>query len=323
MLNQISSQSSKGNEALGGMRRRLRALATVRKARDCREAGSARALRDASWKLALHQKDAALRRSIVVLTALVLCGLGGLAIICGQSQDPRLGSWEIHDMKRPQPPVVEPGSESSQERPGKPPSDAVVLFDGTDLSKWKTRETDQPAKWKVVDGYIEVAPKTGYITTRQSFGDCQLHIEWSAPLPAHGTGQERGNSGVYLMDKYELQVLDSYNNQTYPDGQAAGLYGQYPPLVNASRAPGLWQTYDVVFHGPRFDKAGKLLRPARATVFHNGVLVQDDSELTGPTEHHQRPPYSAHPEKMPLSLQDHGQPVRYRNIWIREIPARG
>ena len=155
--------------------------------------------------------------------------------------------------------------------------------------------------------------------TKDAYGDCQLHVEWSAPNPPIGTDQDRGNSGVFLHGLYEIQVLDSYNNVTYADGEAAAVYGQYPPLVNAARPPGDWQTYDIIFHGPRFDADGKLLRKATVTVFFNGVLVQDHVELTGPTEHHQRPPYKPTPEKLPLSLQDHNHPVRYRNLWIREL----
>jgi hypothetical protein len=226
--------------------------------------------------------------------------------------------WKIHDLTRPVPPVVDPGSASTQDSPGHPPSDAVVLFDGTDLSKWQHKD-GTPAKWKVENGYAEVVAKTGFIYTKQSFGDCQLHVEFREPTPPHGESQERGNSGVFLMGLYEVQVLDSYENKTYADGQASALYGQYPPLVNASRPPGQWQWYDIVFHGPRFDADGKLLRPARVTVFHNGVFVQDNVELSGPTAHGQRPPYKAQPDKLPLALQDHGNPVRFRNIWIREL----
>jgi 3-keto-disaccharide hydrolase len=226
--------------------------------------------------------------------------------------------WKIHDMDRPVPAVVDPGSASTPDAPGHAPSDAVQLFDGKDLSKWAHKD-GSPAKWKVENGYAEVAAKTGYIYTRESFGDCQLHVEFSEPVPPKGESQERGNSGIFLMGLYEIQVLDSYENKTYADGQASSVYGQYPPLVNASRPPGQWQTYDIVFHGPRFDASGKLTRPAHVTVLHNGVLVQDNVELTGPTEHHQRPPYKAHAEKLPLGLQDHGNPVRYRNIWIREL----
>lgn len=216
---------------------------------------------------------------------------------------------KIHDMNRAQPRIITPGP---------PPSDAVVLFNGKDLSGWQTFN-GKPAGWNVRDGYFEVAPGSGDIQTRQAFGDCQLHVEWATPNPPRGTGQERGNSGVYLMSKYEVQVLDSYQSKTYPDGQAAALYGQYPPLVNASLPPGQWQTYEIIFHGPRFARDGKVTRPARVTVLHNGVLVQDNVELTGPTEHAQRPPYTPHPERLPLRLQDHDYPVRFRNIWIREL----
>jgi hypothetical protein len=229
-------------------------------------------------------------------------------------------AWKIHDLNRPLPPVIDPGTPSTQDSPGRPPSDAVVLFDGKDLSKWAHKD-GSAAKWKVENGYAEVAAKTGYIYTRAAFGDCQLHVEFTEPAPPKGESQERGNSGVFLMGLYEIQVLDSYENKTYADGEAAAVYGQYPPLVNSSRPPGQWQTYDIVFHGPRFDKDGKLLRPARATVFHNGVLAQDNVELSGPTAHGKRPPYEAQPEKLPLALQDHGNPVRYRNIWIRELKA--
>ena len=228
--------------------------------------------------------------------------------------------WKIHDMNRPVPPVVDPGTASTQDSPGRPPSDAIVLFDGKDLSKWQHKD-GSAAKWKVENGYAEVVAKTGYIYTKQAFGDCQLHVEFREPTPPHGESQERGNSGVFLQGLYEVQVLDSYENRTYADGQASAIYGQYPPLVNAARPPGQWQTYDIIFHGPRFDSDGKLTRPARFTVFHNGVLVQDNVEPTGPTAHGQRPPYAPQPEKLPLALQDHGNPVRYRNVWIRELKS--
>jgi len=228
--------------------------------------------------------------------------------------------WPIHDETRPQPRIVDPGTPSTEERAGRPPADAVVLFDGKDLSKWRTDKDGSPAKWKVADGYMEVAAGAGDIRTEQAFGDCQLHVEWAAPNPPQGKGgQDRGNSGVFLMGTYEIQVLDSYGNKTYPDGQASAVYGQYPPLVNAARPPGRWQTYDIVFRAPRFDSAGAVTRPARVTVLHNGVLVQDARELSGPTGHHVRPPYKAGPDKAPLKLQDHAHPVRYRSIWIREL----
>ena len=193
-----------------------------------------------------------------------------------------------------------------------------MLFDGKDLSKWRNGKGG-PAEWRVRDGFMEVAPETKDIHTEQSFGSCQLHVEWAAPDPPREKDQGRGNSGVYLMNVYELQVLDSYQNQTYADGQAGAVYGQYPPLVNASLPPGQWQNYDVVFHRPHFAADGKVLRPARITVLHNGVLVQDNITLTGPTWYMARPPYKAHPDKLPIPLQDHDQPVRFRNIWIREL----
>jgi hypothetical protein len=226
--------------------------------------------------------------------------------------------WKVHDRNRPQPPVITPATCSTQEQAGQPPSDATTLFNGQDLSNWESIKGG-PAKWKVGNGYFEVAAGTGNIRTKQAFGDCQLHVEWASPSPPRGEDQDRGNSGVYLMSLYEIQVLDSYHSKTYPDGQAAGVYGQYPPLVNACRPPGQWQIYDIIWHGPRFETAGKLLRPATVTVIHNGVLVQDHVTLTGPTEHMKRPTYQPHPEKMPLMLQDHNHPVRFRNLWIREL----
>ncbi len=243
--------------------------------------------------------------------------LFGLAPVIGAA--PAAGQvstrWPIHSRDRPQPPVVTP---APTDQPAAPPADAIVLFGGTDLSPWQG-DSGQAAPWKVEDGYVEIVAGSGEIRTRRGFGDCQLHIEWRAPSPTVGEGQDRGNSGVFLMGRYEVQVLDSYDNLTYPDGQAAALYGQYPPLVNASRPPGQWQSYDIVFRRPRFDSQGKVLQPARVTVFHNGVLVQDNVLLSGPTAHQRRPPYVAHPDRLPIHLQDHGSPVRYRNIWIREL----
>ena len=223
--------------------------------------------------------------------------------------------WPQHSMDRPRPPVVQPAAQTA---PVPPPADAIVLFDGKDLSQWRA-EDSSAAKWLVKDGYVEVNPGTGMLISRRGFGDVQLHIEWATPTPPQGEGQERGNSGVFLMGTYEVQVLDSYQNDTYPDGQAGAIYGQNPPLVNASRPPGVWQSYDIVFRRPHFKADGSLERPARMTILHNGVLVQDNFELTGPTAHQRRPPYSAHPDKLPLRLQDHGNRVRYRDIWIREL----
>ena len=238
---------------------------------------------------------------------------GGLSPAFAEEKD-----WGVHDRARPVPVVVTPGTASEQKSAGGVPSDAVVLFNGKDLTAWEAVKGGE-AKWKVENGYFEVVPKTGAIQTRQGFGDCQLHVEWMSPDPPVGKDQDRGNSGVFFMSTYEVQVLDSYQSVTYADGQASSVYGQYPPLVNASRKPGEWQTYDIVFRAPRFDGDGKLLRPARVTVLHNGVLVQDNVEIMGPTAHRRRPPYEAHAAKLPIQLQDHSHPVRFRNIWIREL----
>jgi hypothetical protein len=198
------------------------------------------------------------------------------------------------------------------------PSDAIVLFDGEDLSQWKSDKDGGPAKWEVKDGAARVNG-TGYISTKQSFGDCQLHIEWATPAEVKGEGQGRGNSGVYLQGRYEIQILDSYKNKTYYDGQAGAVYKEYAPLVNVCRKPGEWQAYDIIYHAPRFDDAGKLLKPGRVTVLQNGVLIQDNVEIKGPTGAAGEPKYTAHPLKQPLTLQDHHNPVRFRNIWIREL----
>lgn len=262
-----------------------------------------------------------LTTAILVVTAVTVALVLISTMGCSHQASPGVTiQWQIHDRNRPQPPVITPGEASTQDQAGKPPSDAIIVFDGKDLDGWESVKGG-PALWKVGDGYLEVVPHTGDIKTKQAFGDCQLHVEWAAPDPPRGQDQDRGNSGVYLMTLYELQVLDSYQSITYPDGQAAAIYGQYPPMVNACRPPGQWQTYDVIFHGPVFDQAGKLLRPAIETVLHNGVLVQDHVALTGPTAHGERPPYHVQPAKLPLQLQDHNHPVRFRNIWIREIAA--
>lgn len=237
-------------------------------------------------------------------------------VLAQESRDP--ADWEIHDRERPQPQVVTPPTPSTQEAAGRPPSDAIVLFGGSGLSAWE-RPNGEAAPWNATSEYFQVRPGTGPIQTKQGFGDVQLHVEWSAPRPPVGEDQDRGNSGVFLMGRYEVQVLDSYLNQTYPDGQASAVYGQYPPLVNAMRAPGEWNTYDIVFRRPRFDDGGNLVSPAYVTVFHNGVLVQNNEELTGPSGHYERPPYEAHPDRLPISLQDHDHPVRFRNIWVREL----
>jgi len=201
--------------------------------------------------------------------------------------------------------------------PGPPPSDAIVLFDGKDLSQWKG-EKNNPAKWEVKDG-VATVNGTGSISTKQEFGDCQLHVEWATPEKVEGEGQGRGNSGILLQGRYEVQVLDSYINKTYYHGQAGAIYKQYAPLVNACRKPGEWQSYDIIFHAPRFDADGKLEKPATVTVSQNGVLVQDNAEIKGSTGPTGAPKYRAHPLKQSVVLQDHHNPVRYRNIWIREL----
>jgi hypothetical protein len=225
----------------------------------------------------------------------------------------------VHDDARPRPDVVAPGPAAE---PVPPPGDAVILFDGTDLSAWVSAKTGGPAEWKVGDGWFEVAPKSGDIRTSAGFGSCQLHIEWAAPAEVSGNSQGRGNSGVFLMGLYEIQVLDSYDNVSYADGQAGAVYGQFPPLVNACRPPGQWQTYDIVFERPRFGEGGEVERPAVVTVFHNGVLIHNRRELMGPMAHKKATAYAAHADRLPIGLQEHGNPVRFRNVWVREIEER-
>ena len=232
--------------------------------------------------------------------------------------------WAIHDMNRPQPPRVEPGTFSSQEQPGKPPSDAVVLFDGTEaaLSKWESEKPPgEPTKWVVKDGTLQCVPGSGYVRSKEHFADCHLHIEWSAPSKVEGDSQGRGNSGVFLMGEVEVQVLDNYNNPTYADGFAGSVYGVNPPLANALHAPGQWQVYDIVFRRPIFVD-GKLVDPGYLTVFCNGVLLQEHTPLEGGGGHKKRSQDHPFPEAGPLKLQDHGNPVRYRNIWYRPLPKR-
>ncbi len=248
-----------------------------------------------------------LRLVLVACTSLLSVDIG-----IGQVES----RWKAHAIHRPRPPIIRP---SAQALPVLAPSDALVLFDGKDLSQWRS-EDGSPAKWVARDGYMESVKGSGYIFTRQNFGDVQLHVEWAAPTPAIGRSQGRGNSGVFLMGLYEIQVLDSYENDTYADGQAAAVYGQYPPLVNTCLPPGEWQSYEILFRRPRFDPNGNLTEPARITLFHNGILVQDNVRLWGPTAWLQHLPYEPHPDKLPVSLQDHGNPVRFRNIWLRELP---
>jgi hypothetical protein len=231
------------------------------------------------------------------------------------------GKWHVHDPNRPQPPVVTPGKQFSQMADA--PSDAVVLFDGKDFSKWQGEKgRNNPTgevKWKLENGYMETT-STGVIRTKDEFGDFQMHLEFATPSTVVGKGQGRGNNGVNIYGQYEIQVLDSYNNKTYPDGQASAIYGQYPPQVNASRPPGEWQTYDIIWEAPRWDTSGKLVKKAHATVLHNGVLVHHDRELFGRTGHRMFGNYDKpQPPHGFIQLYEHGNPVRFRNIWIRPI----
>ena len=256
--------------------------------------------------------------------AVIVSGLTGFAQAYIHGDLPNdTHAWAVHDKNRPNPVKV-------TAEVGKPPSDAIVLFDGTQKSVDKNwHNWGKPTGWVATNGTFLCVPGKGGACTKQSFGDCQLHIEWMAPHGLRGKGQSRGNSGVFLMDKYEIQVLDSYEtdpafpekNPNYPDGQAGAVYGQTIPLVNPARPAGEWQSYDIIFHQPVW-KDGKVLYPGSMTVFFNGVLVQDHWELEGPTLYMRRTANAKHAEKAPLSLQDHGNPVPYRNIWIREIPSR-
>lgn len=257
------------------------------------------------------------------LVVVLFCSLSGWseAETPAKKPNPFLpNGWRVHDLERPVPPVVEPGHGF-----GEAPSDAIVLFDGHSMDAWVgTVSTNKKKKynpkgevlWQVRDGFVEVTP-TGSISTRQAFGDCQLHLEWAAPIEAKGSGQQRGNSGVFLMGRYEIQLLDCFENESYADGMAAAIYGQTPARANACRPPGEWQTYDIFFTAPRFE-GDRLVQPAYVTVVHNGVLVQLHQPFLGPTQHKKLPNYKPHASRAPLRLQDHSNPVRFRNIWIRE-----
>ncbi len=205
----------------------------------------------------------------------------------------------------PEPPVIDPGT------PGSAPSDAIVLFDGTNLDAW-----DGGENWEINDAVATVR-KTG-ITTKQAFGDCQLHVEYATPSEVKGSGQGRGNSGVYMMGRYEIQILDSFNNLTYFDGQCGAIYKQQPPTVNACRKPGEWQSYDIIFQAPRFNEDGSVAKPAYVTVLHNGVVIHNHFELQGSTSYTEPPKYTKHADKLPIHIQNHGNPLRFRNIWVRE-----
>lgn len=248
------------------------------------------------------------------LAGVVLAGAATLVV--GDARE-RYMAWEVHDMERPQPPAVDPGHPGTQDATGKAPSDAVVLFDGTKTDAIQT-------KWPVNEaGELVITKGTGGFKTSQAFGDVQLHLEWFVPeSEAKNSGQGRGNSGIYFMGQYELQVLETKENKTYPDGMAGSIYGQFPPLANPGRGIGKWQTYDVIFRAPRFNEDGSVKEPARITALLNGVLVQDNQELMGRASHKKRTSYKAHADKLPLTLQNHGQTVHYRNIWVRELDPR-
>jgi hypothetical protein len=257
---------------------------------------------------------------VVCLSLVMVLGVGGYAA-------KQMVKYDVHDTTRPNPPVMTP-----PEQVGQPPSDAIKLFDGSkdtlDL-EWLSEKGGGEVKWIVENGYMQVAPKAGGIRTKRPFGNCQLHVEWCAPegVDPKITDQKRSNSGVILMDRYEVQVLDSYteknydDNRTYADGQAAAIYGQHPPMVNACRKPGQWQSYDISFMQPLFDEGGNLVRKGRITVLHNGVIVHNNLEIEGTTAHKRKAAYKPHDGGTGyIHVQDHGNPLKFRNIWIRELP---
>jgi hypothetical protein len=267
-----------------------------------------------------------MKKTVITLAAFALAG----TMSAQQNQDHRLGyddtpsyagsKWKVHDSKRPRPAMV---AGTCNAATVKAASDAEVLFDGRDTSKWMTPDKDGkagPVSWKVENGYMEVIPGKGGLKTKSSFGDFQLHVEWASPAEVKGDSQNRGNSGIMIMGQYEVQVLDSWDNPTYADGQATAIYGQYPPYVNASCKPGEWQAYDIIFESPKFD-GEKLLKPAYVTVFHNGVMTQNHEQVLGPTLHRAVGVYKAHGD-LPLELQNHNTPVRYRSLWLRRLKAR-
>jgi hypothetical protein len=219
--------------------------------------------------------------------------------------------WLVHDQDRPYPRQITPGA-----TPGAAPSDAIVLFDGKNLDAFQSRKG--AAGWKVENGYLEVVPKAGAIFTKEALGDMQLHVEWASPAQVLSRDQDRGNSGIEIMGRYEIQVLDSWDNPTYADGQAGSIYGQWAPLVNAVRKPGEWQTYDIIFEAPKFE-GEKLIKNPYVTVIHNGVLLHHRQKIVAPVAHRAVRPFAAHPAELPLQLQDHGHTVRYRNIWVRRL----
>lgn len=258
-------------------------------------------------------------RSFAVVAAVVVFGVS--AVVLADDVRELYMQWEVHDQTRPKPPVVTPGAMSSQEQAGTAPSDAIVLFDGTSTDAFQ-HGNGSACTWNILDdGTLEVAPRQGGdLHTKQAFGDVQLHLEWmvSEDMPDR-EGQARGNSGVFLMNRYEVQILDCYENESYADGMAGSIYGQKPALANACRPRGEWQVYDIIFRRPHFDDDGHCVKPATVTVLHNGVLVQDHQEILGPTRHHARTEYQQHDDAVGFRLQDHGDKMRFRNIWVREL----
>jgi hypothetical protein len=268
------------------------------------------------------------RKATATMCAAALGLAGALSLAYAQEHAGPQQPWskfKVHDMSRPVPPIVDPGTPSTEEQPGKPPSDAVVLFDGKDLSHWQAAGGGEPTftlqNGEMLSTNLKDPKNNKALQSKEKFGDCQLHVEWATPTPPKGTSQGRGNSGVFLMGLYETQVLDNYNNPTYPDGQAGSIYGQYPPQVNVCRPPGVWQTYDIIFTRPRYDESGKMTQPAYITTFQNGVVVQNHTEIHGPTGHMivAKYPDKPLPDKGPIELQFHGNPVHYRNIWVRPL----
>jgi hypothetical protein len=265
-----------------------------------------------------------MRKSLLITIVIAAAGLGGVVLhaladaVLGYTDTPMLpsGKWHVHDPARPHPPVVTPGATFSDGAAA--PSDAIVLFDGTDLSKWEG-DKGEP-QWIVHQDYMEVKPHSGYIHTKEKFGDFQLHLEFCEPSKVVGDSQERGNSGVFLQGVYEVQVLDCFNNPTYADGQCGAIYGQSPPLVNACKKPGQWQTYDIFFEAARWNENHELVRPASVTVIQNGLLLHHKQAILGPTGHKILAKYDKElPAEAPIALQDHGNPMRFRNIWVRKI----
>jgi len=265
-----------------------------------------------------------MRKTLFIAFVSTTFGFAGMVLqtlaepVLGYTDTPMLpsGKWHVHDPNRPKPPVVTPAATFSDGAAA--PSDAIVLFNGADLSHW---EGDKGApQWIIHGDYMEVKPGSGYIHTKEKFGDFQLHLEFAEPEKAVGDSQERGNSGVFLQGIYEVQVLDCYNNPTYPDGQCGAVYGQSPPLVNACKKPGEWQAYDIFFEAARWDENHKLIRPASVTVIQNGILLHHKQAILGPTGHRTLASYKKElPATGPIALQDHGNRMRFRNIWIRNV----